>query len=754
MEALKRVWNWFLDLFGIRKNSKYVSGYLNEANMRSGIYMAGVIAVLECWLIIRQHEKYIIPDVNNGTNYFDSLLTNTSLFWLMLFLGLSMFAYCILCNDKKISVKKVAIVITLASIGFVLCCLIPLEKTIQQWKPSKLISNILLIVLYASIALFQVSIIVGSVLRFKKIHSEAFTSIVVVSLFALSCLIFGVRVSYSDFFTSSSIQPKQFICFLMMTIYVGCLLIWKPYISIGILGGVFLGFYFLIKNNVGDQTVYYNGEIIGIIYKDNPSVVVPFDGSNVKQLVLSRTFLDGDEINYLTFFISLAMVCVSIYAQRIAEAKKDQELELLATRDKLTGLYSFEYFLTLAREEIAESKASDEFMYLFVDITSFKVFNDQRGFTAGNKFLCDVGAILTNEFKDAFVSRQSDDHYAVFMKHDVNIQERINAVDEEVRKLDMDIKPGVIVGGYIFKTKEEDPHRSMEKARYACTLLKNNAHTNYLEYDQKMHDSYRQVQYVVRHIDEAIENGYLKPYYQPVVWSKDRELCGAEALCRWIDPKYGFMNPGLFIGALEDAQLVYKLDVAMLRLVCKDMKYNMDNKLPVIPVSINFSRADFTILDVPSVVESICDEYGISHDLIHVEVTESALLEQGDVLKSSMKKLKEKGFALWLDDFGSGYSSFNALKDYDFDVLKLDMQFLVGFDKNEKARALIESVITMANKIGMRTLSEGVETKEQADFLEEVSCGRLQGYLYGKPLPYDELMVKIKSKELVITKEF
>ena len=214
------------------------------------------------------------------------------------------------------------------------------------------------------------------------------------------------------------------------------------------------------------------------------------------------------------------------------------------------------------------------------------------------------------------------------------------------------------------------------------------------------------------------------------------------------------MNPGVFIGALEDAQLVYKLDVAMLRLVCKDMRYNMDNKLPVIPVSINFSRADFTIIDVPNTVASICDEFGISHDMIHVEVTESALLEQGDVLKKSMRELKEKGFSLWLDDFGSGYSSFNALKDYDFDVLKLDMEFLVGFDRNNKAKALIESVITMADKIGMKTLSEGVETKEQADFLQEVACGRLQGYLYGKPLAYDDLMAKIKSGELVVTKEF
>ena len=139
------------------------------------------------------------------------------------------------------------------------------------------------------------------------------------------------------------------------------------------------------------------------------------------------------------------------------EAESRLKLIEATQTDKLTGLYSFEYFLTLAREEIAEAEPADEFMYLFVDISSFKVFNDQRGFTAGNKFLGDVGVILTNEFKGAYVSRQSDDHFALFMKNDANIQDKINAIDEEVRKLDLDIKPGVIVGGYILKNKEEDP---------------------------------------------------------------------------------------------------------------------------------------------------------------------------------------------------------------------------------------------------------------------------------------------------------
>lgn len=766
MEILKRAWNWFLDLFGLRKNSKYVKGYLNEANMRSGIYMAAIIFILEIWLIVRQHDKYIIPQTQAGMNYFESLFDNTSCFWLLLFVGFSMFAYCIFYRDRKANSTKTVVVIALASVGLILCALLPLEKTIKSWNPKYAISNILLITLYASIALFQISVIAGTFLQIRGIKNEWLTSVTIISLFALVCLVFGVRVSYTDFFTGSSVQPKQFICFLMFTIYVGCLLIWRPYISIGLLGGVFLFFYLMIKRNVGDITVKNNyGEIIGLyegasgkyigitdLFYYDTATNSYIQIQSVSKYAIHRTFLEGDEVNYLTFFISLTMVCISIYAQRIAEAKKDEELELLATRDKLTGLYAFEYFLTLTKQELVNSRES-EYIYLFVDITSFKIFNDQRGFTAGNNFLKVVGMTLEKHFPNGYVSRQSDDHFIVFCKNS-DIERRLEEVDQKIKALDPDIKPGICAGGYITKNNQEDPHRSVEKARYASSILKQHgaAHV-YLEYDQKMHDNYRLVQYVVRHIDEAIANNYLRAYYQPVVWSKNNKLCSVEALCRWIDPKYGFMNPGLFIGALEDSQLIYKLDVAMLRLVCHDLKHNKDNGLPVIPVSINFSRLDFMVMNVPEVISSTLDEFGLDHDLVHVEVTESALLEEGDVLKRSMKELKEKGFTLWLDDFGSGYSSFNALKDYDFDVLKLDMQFLVGFEKNSKSKALIESVITMAEKIGMKTLSEGVETKEQAEFLKDISCGRLQGYLYGKPLAYDDLMAKINSGELVISNE-
>ena len=750
MKTLNKLWNNFLNIFGIRKNSKYVKNYLNEANMRSGIFMSFIIFVLEIWLVIRQTRKYIIPTLSSPTNtysWFQVVFQNTSLYFLMMFFGVAMFAYSLLYTSKRKSLAKMIVPLVAAGISLVIFCLLPLEfkyKSINLADPSKakVIRGVLRLLFYIAVALFDGGIIFSTIYRYKGGRRESLSSVLVISLFALVCLMFGVMVSYGDFI-SSKIYPdaiqvgvneegnpiykdallnddknKQMICFLMFTIYIGCLLIWNPLISIGILGSLFLGFYFLLTH------------------------VADLGG---------RILPEGDGLNYLTFFISLAMVCISIYNQRISEAKKDEELEELATKDKTTGLLSFEYFNVLAEQKMHEDNlGSGEGVYLFVNIVGFKIYNDKKGFDEGNLFLKETGEILTEVFDDALISRQSDDHFVIFSKNE-NIEAKIAQAISLVEAKDPDVRLSLKIGGNITVFSEENPRICVEKARYAYSSIKHKANAVYALYDEKMHDTYLMVQYIVTHIDEAIEKGYLKPYYQPVVWSKGRALCGVEALARWIDPKYGFLSPGMFIPALENAQLVYKLDKEILRLVCKDIRLNIDKGITVLPVSINFSRADFGIIDIVEVVTKTADEFNVPHELIHVEITESALTNETDTLKNTINQLHEKGFATWLDDFGSGYSSFNVLKDYEFDVLKLDMAFLIGFNGNDKAKSLIRSVISMADQIGMKTLCEGVETKEQAAFLEEACCGRLQGYLYGKPLSYEELLTKINQGEYTIS---
>ena len=747
MGTLSKIWNGFLNIFGLRKKSKYVKNYLNEANMRSAIFMSVVIFVLEIWLILRQTQKYIVPtlmDPANTYSPFRVIFQNTSNFILLMSMGFAMFFYSVQYISKARSLKRLVWTLVFAGLSLAVCALMPLEfyyNSIKFNTDVNTIKGIFKIFFYVSVILFDIGMIFASIYRYKGGKRASVGSVMVISLFAFVCLMFGVMVSYGDFVSVKAVKDaagnvvympdgsgnvmyenKEIICFLMFTIYIGCLLIWNPMISIGILGTLFLGFYFAIKG-----------------------------AANFGQ----RRFPEGDEVNYLTFFISLTMVCISIFNQRISEANKDEELEELATKDKITGLLSFEYFTLQVREKIAEYKIErGNSVYLFINITNFKVYNDQKGFKKGNEFLKTVGQIISDVFNEnSLITRQSDDHFVVFTIN-LKVQDKIFEVARRVEEQDPEIKPSIKVGAAELYDPREDPHYAVEKARYAYAELKRMPTTKIiLFYDDKMHDNYLMNQYIVTHIDEAIKNGYLKAYYQPVVWSKGRTLCGVEALARWIDPKYGFLSPGKFIPVLENNQLIYKLDKEILRIVCADIRHNIDNGLPVLPVSINFSRADFGVIDIVEVVNEIVEQYQVPHELLHVEITESALTNEVDLLKNTINRLHAKGFATWLDDFGSGYSSFNVLKDFDFDVLKLDMAFLVGFNGNEKAKALIKSVISLADQIGMKTLCEGVETDEQAKFLEEASCGRLQGYLYGKPLSYDELLEKIKNGEYNIAEE-
>lgn len=753
---MNKIKSFFLkaaDMFGFKKSSKYVSDYLNRANMRSGIFMAAIIFILEIWLVIRQFSKYILDVLKDPVefakdpyfnNVFRVFFAHTSYFWLLMAFGLAMFFYCIYYSNAKKQKWLFWASIISAGVSLVFVSLVPLEFIINHKSISFSTVSIrtsiytgLRLGLYVSIFLFDVTTIVATIYTKHGGKNNWINSVLVVIFFALVCLVFGVMVSFGDFSSTAKFKDeadayiilpdkvgsyayehKQIICFLMMSIYVGCLLIWKPYVSFGILGSIFLGFYLLIKN---------------VMYWQEGGRQVP----------------EGDEVNYITFFISLTMICISIYDQRISEGRKDERLERLAKVDELTGLMTYNYFLTECDKAIKEDpNHANNYAFLFFNITSFKIYNDQKGYIAGNEFLKTVGEIITEAFPDAFVSRQADDHYVAFVRNE-DLINKFDLIRDRVRSLDKDIKPNITIG-YNVVIDDEEAKAGVEKARYANSALKGVNRNDYFQYDAKMHDHFNLVQYIVSNVDDAVEKGWIVAYYQPVVYSRNGKLCGVEALARWIDPKYGFLNPGVFITALEDAHLAYKVDLAMLEIVCKNMRRVLDEGGKIVPTSINFSRGDFSLINIPEEVIKITKKYRISPEFLHVEVTESALLEEKADLPQAMRELRKNGFAVWLDDFGSGYSSFNAIKDYAFDVVKLDMEFLKGFDKNEKSKPVIDSVIKMSDSVGMGTLCEGVETKEQMEFLKKIGCQRLQGYLFSKPIPYEELNKMIAEKKLII----
>lgn len=250
--------------------------------------------------------------------------------------------------------------------------------------------------------------------------------------------------------------------------------------------------------------------------------------------------------------------------------------------------------------------------------------------------------------------------------------------------------------------------------------------------------------YIVGNIDRAIEDDWIKVYYQPVARTITGEICGMEALARWIDPMYGMFPPNDFIGVLEEARLIHKLDSCIIKKTCEDYARSMKEDDRTVTVSFNLSRLDFKLMDVHSVIEKEIRANKVPRDAFRVEITESMMDSDDERLHEVIDRFWERGFRVWMDDFGSGYSSLNVLKDYHFDTLKIDMVFLRNYDA--RSREIVKSVVDMSKRLGVHTLAEGVETKEQFEFLRSIGCEKAQGYYIGKPMPYDECRAYLKEK--------
>ncbi len=266
--------------------------------------------------------------------------------------------------------------------------------------------------------------------------------------------------------------------------------------------------------------------------------------------------------------------------------------------------------------------------------------------------------------------------------------------------------------------------------------------------DHNQQDTRKIAEYVIKNIDTALENGWIKVYYQPVIRSLTGQLCGAESLARWIDPEYGFLSPDKFIGALEASRQIHKLDCFIVNKVCSDIAERINNGLDDVPVSVNFSRLDFEATDMLKVLEDAIAKYDIPKDYIHVEITESMIVSDADLMRRVINSFRDAGYEVWMDDFGSGYSSLTLLKDYYFDTLKMDMDFLKSF--TDRSKSIMTSAISMAKDINIMTLAEGVETAEQVEFLKTIGCGMLQGYFYGQPMPVDEFFKHIEEFGITI----
>jgi diguanylate cyclase (GGDEF)-like protein len=416
--------------------------------------------------------------------------------------------------------------------------------------------------------------------------------------------------------------------------------------------------------------------------------------------------------------------------------------------DILTGLFNMSFFYQHVGKLMnsTENRKADLSIIHF-DISNFKLYNELHGFTAGDELLCTLSKHLSDIFEGHMISRFSNDHF--FICYEGNRGDAVKKVEQVYKKMLSNEDPSkrvrIRAGLYYPGTKIFDVGLACDHARLACNSIKYRYDVYYCIYDDMLIDKLRKQQYVLDHIEEAIEKEYIKVFYQPVIRVKTGKICGCEALVRWMDPNIGMMNPGEFIETLEQFHLIHQLDIYVIKKVCEDHKRLIEAGEPVVPVSVNISRLDFELCDIFGILEEERAKNNVPRNMIDIEITESALNENGSYIKFECEKMRELGYKIWLDDFGSGYSSLNTIGDYDFDVLKLDLVFLKSFDKNPKTKMLLEYIIVGSRGMGLSPLCEGVEKAEHFEFLKKAGCDRAQGYFFGKPMSIDDARAYIRE---------
>lgn len=409
--------------------------------------------------------------------------------------------------------------------------------------------------------------------------------------------------------------------------------------------------------------------------------------------------------------------------------------------DDLTGLLNLRGILRLLQDDAANAVSTFS-VIVYLNVMNFKSFNQQYGFAGGNEFLRGVASEIQGIFSNEIVARTGGDQFIILAKamEEDEIIGKFKALQEASHKYEKGLKMRLKAGIYLAQGNESDPVILIDRAKIACDDIIRVYDKDYNFYDDELKKKNELRQYVIDNFENAFQNRYFKVYYQKEIRALTGKVCGYEALARWIDPVYGMISPAIFVEVLEEVHLIHKLDLYMIEQVCCDIRNDIEYGMAVLPVSVNLSRLDFELCDIKTHIDYCRKKYDIPASLLNIEITESAVADGESFLGEQINRFREGGYQVWMDDFGSGYSSLNNLKIYDFDVLKIDMNFLKSFDTNKRTQVILATIVNMAKELGMHTLAEGVETKEQYDFLRSIGCEKLQGYLFGKPKPMEDFV--------------
>ena len=421
-----------------------------------------------------------------------------------------------------------------------------------------------------------------------------------------------------------------------------------------------------------------------------------------------------------------------------------EDITEFSEKDVLTGGYNRRGFIRITERLLNEVPDRTKYAVLFFNVKNFKAVNELFGVESGDVVLQNIFRTLTHsKLSPVITARVESDHFVCLVENkNLDFEELTSVCDNKFVKdgkcMNLIIRCGIF---YV----EEKPMKisgMIDRAKLAKRYITDEYVQPYMVYDQSMQVAYVDKAKLAGELQEGIAKEQFKVYSQPVIDTKTGKIASAEALIRWIHPDKGFISPALFIPALEENGHISELDFYVLKKVWQFINDRCENNKFVVPISVNLSWMDFYDEIMMEKILKEMDRFrenGREH-MARFEITETSYAAIRENRSGILESLRIKNAKILLDDFGSGFSSFGMLQDYDFDILKIDMSFIRKIGENPKTKSIVHSIIGMAHEIGIKTVAEGVETEEQVSFLRQSGCDYIQGYYYSKPLPEEEFV--------------
>lgn len=428
-----------------------------------------------------------------------------------------------------------------------------------------------------------------------------------------------------------------------------------------------------------------------------------------------------------------------------------ERLRLMAETDWLTGIYNRSAFARYTKAMLLNNLKT-QYVLICWNIERFKIINDIFGAEMGDALLKDIAKTLRSMCTEhgGVCGRLEADNFACCFPYDeFDIENIIKNTKRSLPSANIQYEINIGVGIYVIDDIALPISTMCDRASIALHTIKGSYLRRYAFYDDKLREKMLVEQEIFTEMETALEERQFCVYFQPQYSSEREEPVGAEALVRWKHPKRGMISPGVFVPQFESNGFITKLDYFVWEEACRFLADRISAKKTVLPVSVNISRINFYDEDLCDKIINIVKKYDLKPELFHLEITESVYNENHEQLMGAMRRLQKEGFYIAMDDFGSGYSSLNMLKDLPVNILKIDMKFVSDIEKNERAGSVLTSVVRMAKWLEMRVIAEGVETLEQKDFLSSIGCDVIQGYYYSKPLPREEYEKLIEHIEPV-----